>query len=130
MTASDFAERRRRLCKRLPPNSVAVVASYGTRLMANDIPYEFRQNANFAYLTGFLEPDSLLVMHRDAERVHATLFVPERDVARELWDGPRTGAGARAVEFLGLDAVENLVDQFKPDSGLASLTSKAAGLNV
>ena len=67
----------------------------------------FRQCSNFAYFTGFLEPESLLMLESgDAKQQRAprsTLFVPQRDVQRELWDGARTGSGARCVEFLGVD---------------------------
>jgi Xaa-Pro aminopeptidase len=107
----QFAMRRATLAKRLPPHSVAMVASYGERIMSNDIPYEFRQSTAFLYLTGFLEPNAMLVLETDASRslARSTVFVQPRDATRELWDGARTGA-ERAADLLGVDAALPLAE--------------------
>jgi Xaa-Pro aminopeptidase len=106
----EFAARRAALGNVLPANAMALVAGYSERTMSNDIPYEFRHGTSLLYFTGFLEPDSLLVVESDAERrIRATLVVPPRDPSHELWDGPRTGA-ERAAEFTGVDAAVALPD--------------------
>jgi Xaa-Pro aminopeptidase len=106
-----FAARRAALAQRLPPHSTAIVAAYGERIMSNDIPYEFRQSTAFLYLSGFLEPNAVLVLETDANRALArsSLFVQPRDAARELWDGARTGA-ERAAEFTAVDRALPLAD--------------------
>ncbi|XP_036408212.1 xaa-Pro aminopeptidase 3 [Megalops cyprinoides] len=77
---------------------IAVVLSHPTRYMTNDIPYPFHQNQDFLYLTGILEPDSALILCCPPRPERAILFVPRRDPARELWDGPRSGKdGASAL---------------------------------
>lgn len=44
--------------------------------MSDKIPYVFRQNTDFFYLTGCLEPDSILVMWIDqTENCKSILFV-------------------------------------------------------
>ena len=66
--------------------------------MTNDIPYNFRQNTEFLYLSGFQEPDSVLVLHTTSKGYSAILFVPKRNPEMELWDGPRSGdTGARQL---------------------------------
>ncbi|KAG9343101.1 hypothetical protein JZ751_015320 [Albula glossodonta] len=81
-----------------PPSHVAVILSHPTRYMTNDIPYPFHQNQDFLYLTGILEPDSALILCCPPRQERAILFVPRRDPARELWDGPRSGKdGASAL---------------------------------
>uniref|UniRef100_A0A4W5PJK3 X-prolyl aminopeptidase 3, mitochondrial n=1 Tax=Hucho hucho TaxID=62062 RepID=A0A4W5PJK3_9TELE len=77
---------------------LVIVLSHPIRYMTNDIPYPFHQNQDFLYLTGILEPDSALVLCGTGRPEQAILFVPCRDPARELWDGPRSGKG----EELGL----------------------------
>lgn len=81
--------------------------------MSDKIPYPFRQNSDFLYLTGFQEPDSILVVDVSADQREpkSVMFVSERDSHSELWDGPCTGPDG-AVEFLGVDAAYG-TDQFE-----------------
>ncbi|XP_062387796.1 xaa-Pro aminopeptidase 3 [Sardina pilchardus] len=103
LTQTEYELRRQRLASlveaqadRLGGSSprtsnVVIVLSHPTRYMTNDIPYPFHQNQDFLYLTGVFEPDSALVLHGTGRPDNAILFVPRRDPARELWDGPRSG---------------------------------------
>lgn len=60
--------------------------------MTEKIPYFFRQNTDFMYFTGCLEPDSTLVITANKNKyIQSTLFLRKRDKQAELWDGPRTG---------------------------------------
>lgn len=60
--------------------------------MTEKIPYIFRQNTDFFYFTGCLEPDSAVVIHGASdENFKSELFVKRKDAKAELWDGPRTG---------------------------------------
>lgn len=52
---------------------------------------------DFLYLSGFLEPDSALVLYGKGRPDQAALFVPRRDPGRELWDGPRSGKDGAAA---------------------------------
>ncbi|CAL8304852.1 unnamed protein product [Merluccius merluccius] len=83
---------------------VVVVLSHPTRYMTNDIPYPFHQNQDFLYLTGILEADSALVLHGTGRPDQAIVFVPRRDPARELWDGPRSGKDGAAA-LTGIERV-------------------------
>ena len=55
----------------------------------NDVEHEYRQDSDFFYLTGFDEPESVVVL--DAKERKTILFVRPRDRDREVWDGPRAG---------------------------------------
>ena len=64
--------------------------------MGPDVMHQFKQNSDFLYLTGFKEPDSVLVISRsDADATNNTfktaLFVKDKNSKTELWDGPVTG---------------------------------------
>ena len=82
--------------------------------MTNDIPYPFRQNSDFLYLSGFQEPNSVLVIHSSnsdstasaGDNHQSILFVPKKDPCQELWEGPRSGKKG-AVELTGVDSAYN-----------------------
>ena len=100
---AEFQSRRTRLMAALTDNDVAVVSGASIRYRNRDAEYPFRQDSDFYYLTGFEEPDSVLVLAPGAESGAATLFCPERDPAREQWTGERLGP-ERAAQALGVDA--------------------------
>lgn len=71
--------------------------------MTNDIPYPFKQNNNFYYLCGFDEPNSALILEKDANGKEIThLFCEPIDVKKIMWDGHMTGV-ERAPEAFGVD---------------------------
>ncbi|XP_056870467.1 xaa-Pro aminopeptidase 3 [Takifugu flavidus] len=87
-------------------NHLVIILSHPTRYMTNDIPYPFHQNQDFLYLSGFLEPDSALVLYGKGRPDQAILFVPRRDPGRELWDGPRSGKDGAAA-LTGIERVHS-----------------------
>jgi Xaa-Pro aminopeptidase len=81
-----------------------VIPSATKQYMSDKIPYFFRQNTDFLYLTGCQEPDSCLVLAAtNSPSQHcSTLFVRQKDDHSELWDGPRTGPDG-ACKLFGVD---------------------------
>ena len=105
---SRCAERRHALQLRMG-KGVAVIPTAPARFRNRDSDYPYRFDSYFYYLSGFPEPESVLVLIA-GEEPKSILFCRPRDPARELWDGMRMGPeGAKAA--LGLDeafAVEAL----------------------
>ncbi|MCK9486856.1 MAG: aminopeptidase P N-terminal domain-containing protein [Dehalococcoidia bacterium] len=100
--ADEFAKRRQRLMRQLGKDSAAVFLSSREVLRNGDVDYPFRQDSTFHYLTGFHEPDSVIVLRPGAEHPY-TMFVRPHDPEMAVWVGPRAGVeGAR--ERLGADA--------------------------
>jgi len=99
---SRHAARRARFLDGLG-DGVAVLPAARVQHRSRDTEIRFRQDSDFFYLTGFNEPDAVLILTpHDAER-RFTLFVRPRDPEREAWDGTRAGVdGAR--ELYGADA--------------------------
>ncbi|MBN1607865.1 MAG: aminopeptidase P N-terminal domain-containing protein [Polyangiaceae bacterium] len=93
--------RRASLLRAMNPG-VLVVPAAPVTLRNNDVEHEYRQDSDFYYLTGFEEPDSVLVLSSSAA-CQAVVFVRPRDPEREAWDGVRLGV-ERAGEVLGVDA--------------------------
>ncbi|GAB4172899.1 MAG: aminopeptidase P N-terminal domain-containing protein [Wenzhouxiangellaceae bacterium] len=103
-TRSRLHQRRRRHLMQLAgPGSVLIVQSAREQLRNGDTHWPFRQDSDFWYLTGFNEPDAVLVMLPDVKGGgRSVLFLRERDPERERWDGPRLGLEG-ALEQLGMD---------------------------
>lgn len=86
---------------------IVIIPSATKSYMTYDIPYPFRQNTEFLYLCGFLEPDSVLLLHTTAGGHKSVLFVPKRDPDKELWDGPRSG-DTGALQLTGVSEAKNI----------------------
>ncbi|EUB54570.1 putative Xaa-Pro aminopeptidase 3 [Echinococcus granulosus] len=66
------------------------------------VPYQFRQDSYFRYLTGITEPDAVLSLEiatKSSDIVHFTprLFIEERTSHDRLWDGPTMGVDVAAL---------------------------------
>ena len=97
MSSSEYKRRRRRLLKAIGPGSVAILSAAPERVRNRDVHYPYRQDSDFAYLTGFMEPESLLVLAPGRKQGEYVLFCRPRDEKKEIWDGRRAGVeGARA----------------------------------
>ncbi|ERL89882.1 hypothetical protein D910_07241, partial [Dendroctonus ponderosae] len=85
-------------------NHMIVIPSTSKQYMSDKIPYVFRQNSEFIYLTGCQEPDTCAVITTGNNSCDhkTTLFTRDKDDHAELWDGPRTHP-EDAVGFFGVD---------------------------
>jgi Xaa-Pro aminopeptidase len=89
----QFRQRRERVLGAIGPGAL-ILFSAPVSLRNNDVEHEYRQDSDFYYLTGFDEPESVLVLK--STEPHCVLFVRPRNPERETWDGPRAGLeGAR-----------------------------------
>ncbi|HYI77162.1 MAG TPA: aminopeptidase P N-terminal domain-containing protein, partial [Chryseolinea sp.] len=67
LTQDFHRGRREALREKLPPNSVAVFFANPVRNRANDVDYAYHQDPNFYYLTGYKEPDAVLLIFKDKQ---------------------------------------------------------------
>ena len=96
ITAQEFARRRRDLMATLTKNSIAILTAAPEQVRSRDTYFPYRQDSNFFYLTGFHEPEAVLVLIPKRPQGQFILFCRERDRSREIWDGRRAGPeGAR-----------------------------------
>jgi Xaa-Pro aminopeptidase len=94
--SEEFARRRRQLMRLMGRDAIAVLPAAPERTRNNDVCYNFRQDSDFHYLTGFTEPESVAVLIPGRPQGEFVMFVRERDRERETWHGRRAGtAGAR-----------------------------------
>jgi len=80
---------------------IAVIPTAPERIRNRDTHYPYRYDSHFYYLTGFAEPEAVLVIVAGAQP-KSLLFCREKNAERETWDGFRFGPGG-ALERFGLD---------------------------
>jgi Xaa-Pro aminopeptidase len=97
LQASFFKANRTQFISQMPAHSVAIFFSNPIRNRSNDVDYQYSQNPNFYYLTGFRDPDAVLLLFKEEKTfdnnigVHELLFIRPKDKSEELWAGTRPG---------------------------------------
>lgn len=99
---SEHARRRRSLMRAVGDDAVVLVPSAPIRYRNSDAAYPYRQSSDFLYLTGFDEPEGLLVLAPGRAAAEQILFCRDHDARAERYDGERLGP-ERAVQHLNLD---------------------------
>lgn len=98
----EFARRRRQLMRMTGRDAITIVPAALERIRNNDAHYPYRQDSDFHYLTGFAEPQAVLVLIPGRAHGECILFCRERNTERETWDGHRYGQEGAVSEF-GMD---------------------------
>jgi Xaa-Pro aminopeptidase len=96
----SFRERRRHLASRMQ-KGVAIIPTAPEQVRNRDAYYPYRFDSYFYYLTGFREPEAVLVIVAEAngEMSRQILFCRDKDLEREIWDGFRYGPEAARNTF-------------------------------
>ncbi|KGF81025.1 Xaa-Pro aminopeptidase [Massilia sp. JS1662] len=99
--AAQYGKRRARLAAQMQPGAVAVLPTAPEVLRNGDSDYPYRHDSSFYYLTGFTEPESVLVLVAATgdKPARSILFCREKNVEREIWDGYRHGPEAARTAF-------------------------------
>jgi Xaa-Pro aminopeptidase len=116
LPASVYRERRERVMKALD-GCIGVIAAQGE---VSGITEDFRQDADFYWLTGINEPGAYLVFAPKAPFNKVTLFLKTRDPEAERWTGPREPISPDLIEKYGVDKVRR---------GSPETTLEGAGAN-
>jgi len=103
----EFRRRREGLVEALLATSgqqqhLLVLPAATRQYMVDKIPFPYRQDTDFRYLTGCLQPDTVLVIEFDRTTSKSIMFCKESTVQEERWEGSRIGFG-ECVRFLGVD---------------------------
>jgi Xaa-Pro aminopeptidase len=95
-----YAGRRATLAAQMR-QGIAVLRTAPERARNRDSTFAFRFDSYFHYLSGFPEPEAVLVLIAGATP-RSLLFCREKDLEREIWDGFRYGP-EQAREIFGID---------------------------
>ncbi|PZX48423.1 aminopeptidase P family protein [Algoriphagus chordae] len=113
--------RRDELRKLMPANSVAVFFNNPVKNRTNDVDYIYHPDTDFFYLTGFREPNAVLVIFSEEREVNGNvtneqIFLQNRDPRAEMWNGKRLGTEGMKSELGFKDAILN--SEFAAKSGI------------
>jgi Xaa-Pro aminopeptidase len=106
----EFVQRRKNLVdkilssNRINGRGLIILPSARKKYMVDHIPHFFRQDTDFRYLTGCLQPQSLLVIDFTETSHQTYLLLNDNTAYEEKWEGPRFGF-QEATEFFGMDEV-------------------------
>jgi Xaa-Pro aminopeptidase len=98
----EYARRRADFVAKMG-DAVAILPSAPETIRTNDSHYLYRQDTDLHYLTGFDEPQSVLVLAPGHATTKSVLFCRPRDPERETWEGKRAGIEGAVSDF-GVDA--------------------------
>lgn len=101
---SEYARRRKALMAQMEPNSIAILPAAAVVIRNRDVEHVYRQDSDFQYLSGFPEPEAVVVLIPGREYGEYVLFCRERNPERELWDGLRAGQEGAIRDFGADDA--------------------------
>lgn len=100
--AAEYARRRKQLMQMAGEQAILILPAAPERVRSHDTHYPYRQDSDFWYLSGFPEPEAVLVLVPGRKHGEAILFCRERDAEREAWDGPRAGQEGAVAQY-GMD---------------------------
>ncbi len=104
ISKSEYGRRRKNLMALMEPNSIAIVPAAQEQVRSRDTHYPFRQDSDFFYLSGFGEPDAVLVLIPGRRHGQFVMFSRDKDETMELWDGHRAGPEGVCSDFGADDA--------------------------
>ena len=140
ISGAVYKERRERVMKETGPESVILLYAAPEHMRNNDVEYQYRQDDNFYYLTGFTEPNSVLALvpkgisvpdpDDSAKTLTVTeiLFVRAKNPQREHWNGRNYGP-AGAMKLRGFQYATT-VDRFQQMMGMMMFRGGAKYLYV
>ena len=103
-----YAQRRSRLLNEMQ-HGIAIIPNAPEQRRNGDADFPYRFDSSFYYLSGFNEPESVLVLLAGQDgKSQSILFCREKNLEREIWDGYRYGPEA-ACEAFGFDAAYPIV---------------------
>ena len=79
--------RRKELLSQLGETDLVILSTNPEQIRNGDVHFPFRADSDFFYLSGFCEPESVMVLTQN----QYTIFLRDRDPEREIWDGKRLG---------------------------------------
>jgi Xaa-Pro aminopeptidase len=112
LSAEFHKNRRDKVRELMTPNSVLVFFANPERNRANDVDYLYHQDPDFYYLTGYKEPNAVLLIFSEVQKsstgltYNELIYVQKRDVRAEQWNGKRLGVEG-VKDILGFEMAFN-----------------------
>ena len=111
----EFAKRRKNLMRMIGREGIAILPAASVKIRNRDVEFDYRQDSDFMYVTGFHEPEAVAVLVPGREHAQYILFCRERDLEMETWNGRRAGQKGAMNDFGADDAFPiNDIDEILP----------------
>jgi len=104
ITPREYKRRRDDLMAQMGENSIALLPAAPLLTRNRDVEHAFRQDSDFHYLSGFDEPEAVIVLKPGREHGEFVMFCRERDPEKELWTGLITGQEGVCEQYGADDA--------------------------
>ena len=114
---AEYGLRRDRLKAAIGHNAIAILPAAPEKIRNRDAEYLYRQDSDFYYLTGFNEPEAVLVLIPGRLEGEVVLFCRDRDPVMETWHGRRAGQDG-AISHFGIDQAFSINKLDRHFSGL------------
>ena len=114
ISAMEYFDRRLELSKRMPPSSLAILVGNVVQYSSGSVFYDFQQDNNLFYFTGWLEPNSVAIIEKHLDRgndedVLFHMLVPPKNPRAEIWEGERLGLEG-AYDYFNTDNVDDIAN--------------------
>ena len=111
---TQFERRRHELAINMK-SGIAVIPTAGEAIRNKDAHFPYRFDSYFHYLTGFSEPESVVVVIGGKES-RSILFCRAKHEEREIWDGFRHGPEEAKTQFhfddaFAIDEIDTILPQ-------------------
>lgn len=104
MKNQEYKRRRKHLMQIMGDDAVAILPAALVRMRNRDAEFQFRQDSDFHYITGFDEPEAVAVLVPGREHGEYILFCRENDKKMETWNGPRAGQEGAIEKYAADDS--------------------------
>jgi len=114
ISQEEYKLRRQKLSEFIN-EGVLILPGNTSYIRNHDVEFDFRQNSDFWYLTGFNEPNAVLVMIFNPA-IEYILFVEPYDVNYHIWLGERAGIEGAINNFMAdksypLSEINNIIPE-------------------
>ena len=104
MDRREFPKRRKRLMDMMGNENIAIIPTAPVYIRNRDVEFPFRPDSDFYYLTGYAEPEAVVVLIPDRHHGEFILFCRENDPVMETWNGRRAGLEGATEIYAADDA--------------------------
>ena len=104
MNNTEYKRRRKHLMQIMGEDAVAILPAALVHTRNRDAEFQFRQDSDFHYITGFDEPEAVVVLVPGREHGEYILFCRENDKKMETWNGLRAGQDGAIEKYAADDS--------------------------
>ncbi|HEY9051868.1 MAG TPA: Xaa-Pro aminopeptidase [Gammaproteobacteria bacterium] len=102
MNQKVHAKHRKQLMRMIGDGGIAILPAAPVHIRNRDVEHPYRPDSDFFYLSGFPEPEAVIVLVPGRKQGEYILFCRDKDVEQEIWHGRRFGPEG-AIEHFGVN---------------------------